>query len=127
MTGLIWVVQLTHYPLMRFVERERFAEFGARHTSSISFAVMPGMLLELASLCLLLFLKQDVLILLSAALLILIWVTTFLVSVPCHTKLAKGFDTGAHSRLVSTNWIRTIGWTARTIILTYLALFSPPI
>jgi len=53
----------------------------------------------------------------GAALLAAIWLTTAFVSVPCHTRLADGFDAEAHRRLVDTNWIRTIAWSARAALL----------
>jgi hypothetical protein len=37
--------------------------------------------------------------------------------VPAHGVLAEGFDADAHRRLVASNWIRTIAWTARSLLL----------
>jgi carbon starvation protein CstA len=54
------------------------------------------------------------------ALVVIIWGVTFLVSVPCHATLSAGFDASAHDRLVSTNWIRTIGWTARAALSVWM-------
>ncbi len=54
--------------------------------------------------------------------LLLIWLSTFLLSVPCHEHLAKT-DMNETSliekiqRLVKTNWPRTILWTLRSIVL----------
>jgi hypothetical protein len=36
-----------------------------------------------------------------------------------HNALANGFDAQAHARLVDTNWIRTLAWTARGIFALY--------
>ena len=33
--------------------------------------------------------------------------------VPCHSRLAQGFDEPTWRRLVATNWIRTVAWSAR--------------
>ena len=57
---------------------------------------------------------------LGAALVALIWGVTFLISVPCHAALSAGFDAAAHDRLVSTNWIRTIAWTARAALSVWM-------
>ena len=50
---------------------------------------------------------------LCLGLVLLIWGITAFVSVPAHQRLAQGFDLEAHTRLVQTNWIRTLAWTAR--------------
>jgi hypothetical protein len=59
--------------------------------------------------------------LLSVGLLVAIWASTFLVQVPLHNALVDGFDAGAHGSLVRTNWVRTIGWSARGLLLTWIA------
>ena len=54
---------------------------------------------------------------LAVTLMIVIWVATIALSVPCHEKLSLGFDASAHRRLVLTNWIRTIAWTLRGLLI----------
>jgi hypothetical protein len=39
----------------------------------------------------------------------------------CHNRLASGFNEADYHKLVNSNWIRTVLWTARGILLTYLA------
>ena len=51
----------------------------------------------------------------------LIWASTFLVQVPLHEVLARGFDAEAHSRLVASNWLRTFLWSARAVLVLGLA------
>jgi hypothetical protein len=50
------------------------------------------------------------------ALVAAIWLSTAAIQVPCHAKLAAGFDAEVHARLVSSNWIRTVAWTARGLL-----------
>ncbi len=50
-------------------------------------------------------------------LLIVIWVSTAALSVPAHDVLTAGFSDGAYRKLVNTNWIRTVAWTARGVIV----------
>ena len=50
--------------------------------------------------------------LLGAALL-----STVLLQVPLHARLAAGHDEHAARRLVATNWIRTAAWTSRGVML----------
>ena len=47
----------------------------------------------------------------------LIWAFTFLLSVPCHDRLAKGWHAPTHRRLVRTNWLRTIAWSVRACVI----------
>jgi hypothetical protein len=42
--------------------------------------------------------------------------STVLLQVPQHAALANGHDESRTTRLVRTNWIRTIGWSVRSII-----------
>ena len=50
-------------------------------------------------------------------LLAVVWGSTFFLQVPAHEKLASRFDATTHRRLVRSNWIRTVGWTFRGILV----------
>ena len=52
-------------------------------------------------------------------LLIMVWLSTAFLQVPCHSKLNVAFDADAHRQLVNSNWIRTIGWTLRGILVAW--------
>ena len=49
MVGVIWVIQLVHYPSFRFTDREKYVSFQIFHMRKISFIVMPVMVLEFLS------------------------------------------------------------------------------
>lgn len=51
------------------------------------------------------------------ALVVLIWIVTFFISVPHHQTLSGGFTPAVHRALVATNWIRTVAWTARGVLV----------
>ena len=44
MTGLIWTIQLVHYPFFHRLEKENFNEHMDEHRKKISFIVLPVML-----------------------------------------------------------------------------------
>jgi hypothetical protein len=54
---------------------------------------------------------------LAAGLVGAIWCSTAFLQVPIHNQLAQGYDAGLVSRLVTTNWIRTVAWTLRSGIV----------
>lgn len=117
MFGVIWMVQIVHYPLMRFVSGEQFARFETAHRVRISWVVGPLMAVE--GVCVLAFLFAPPAGLPwwlpwagAGAEAIAIGTTVF-VSAPLHEKLNAHFDPATLNRLVATNWIRTIAWTCR--------------
>lgn len=120
---LIWVVQLVHYPSFQFIDKEQFADFHIHHTRSISFIVLPLMLLELG-IAAVLVLQHGFhwTYLIPLIMVLLIWASTFLIQVPDHNRLATGKDLQVVNRLVLTNWIRTVLWTVKAV---WLWLFTP--
>lgn len=119
--GLIWVVQLVHYPLFDRVDRSGFAAFEAEHSRRITWIVAPAMLLEaVTGAWLLLGAMRGGGVLDPAAaatnllMIALVWLSTATIQVPAHATLSSGFDAEAHRILVVSNWIRTVLWTART-------------
>lgn len=117
MLGAIWIVQVVHYPLFAGVGDMGWAAYEANHQSRITFVVGPLMLLELATAVWLVFDRPPALppwsVLLGVALVGVIWISTAFVQVPLHNALGGTFDGDAHARLVATNWVRTLAWTAR--------------
>lgn len=117
MVGVIWFVQLVHYPLFAAVGADSFNAYGRLHTGWTSLVVGPPMLVE-ALLSLMLVLEPPAALpkpglWLGLALVAVLWLSTAFVQVPLHGILSQGFDTAVHARLVQTNWLRTILWTLR--------------
>lgn len=117
MVGVIWIVQVVHYPLFDRVGAEGFARYAHDHQRLITFVVLPTMLVELASAIGLL-VRPPVGIptwslWLALALLGVIWLSTALLQVPQHERLGQGFDAAAYRFLVVSNWVRTLAWSLR--------------
>ena len=122
MAGLIWFVQIVHYPMFANVPSSGYAAYQAVHLQRTTWVVGPPMLVE-AGTCVWLGttpLAQHGLYWESVGLLLVVWVSTAVFSVPNHGKLAEGFDAKVHRTLVSTNWIRTIAWTTRAAVVALL-------
>lgn len=117
LVGLIWFVQVVHYPLMAAVGDHRFRAYAREHASRTSWVVTAPMLLEAATAIAMVVEPPAAtvrpVVWVGLALLVLVWASTFGLQVPCHRRLASGFDPRVHRRLVRTNWIRTLAWTGR--------------
>lgn len=74
------------------------------------------MLLELATAAAVAWVIGDALAWAGLALLTLVWASTGLWQVPAHRRLEDGYDARIHRRLVYTNWVRTITWSARGVL-----------
>ena len=112
MTGVIWTVQLVHYPLFDEVAVQTFPRFEQSHALRIGFVVIPPMTIELITASLLVGKIGAKLAgparFWLAGLTVLIWLLTFLIHLPQHEILARGFDEKLHGDLVWTNWGRTM-------------------
>lgn len=117
MVGVIWFVQIVHYPLFAAVGESSFAAYADSHSRLTGFVVVLPMLVELASAALLLFLRPPGIpisvLWFGVFLVALIWVSTAVLQVPRHATLALGFDGEAHALLVFSNWLRTLAWSLR--------------
>ena len=123
MVGLIWLVQCVHYPLFAKVSAENYVQYQQLHERYITPVVGVPMIIEIVTAILLLnYLPKgvsQVWVWAALVLLIIAWLSTAFVQVPCHAKLNIAFDADAHRRLVNTNWIRTIGWTLRGLLVAW--------
>lgn len=121
MLGVIWFVQIVHYPLFREVPAEDFVSYESWHRTKTSLLVAPLMLVELGTAFLLVGMRPEgfsfTWLLVNGILLGLIWASTFFIQVPLHGALSEAFSFENIRKLVNSNWIRTILWTARGAIL----------
>lgn len=124
MVGLIWFIQVVHYPMLADVGESDFVRFEQIHQQRTTWVVMPVMLVELGLAAYLVLNRPPAIPAWMAwtglALVLAVWGTTFFVSVPCHNRLAQGFDALTHHKLVATNWLRTFGWTARGLLAIWM-------
>lgn len=124
MTGVIWQVQLVTYPIMGLVGKSEFTNYHAFHTTWITPVVGPPMLVELITAILLVGAHPEEMpdwaAWVGLGLCGFLFLSTGLISVPLHNQLATGYTERAHSLLVSTNWIRTVGWTLRAALMMWV-------
>ena len=124
MVGVIWVIQLVHYPSFHFIDIKQYTTFQRFHMSRISYVVIPAMLTELFTLILIIISMDqiDTLVLASAILLIFIWLITAVFFSGVHQKLTLGYDQTVVDKLVKLNWGRTLLWTLRLLLISIYML-----
>ena len=124
MIGVIWFVQVVHYPLLGRVAPYDVPRCEQAHTRLTTWVVGPPMLAELASGVLLLWVRpvgvSSLLAWEGVALLAVIFCSTQFVQVPCHARLSRAFDPAVHRRLVRTNWVRTTAWSLRGLLVLWM-------
>ena len=129
MVGLIWFVQVVHYPLHSLVGPSEFEQYQLAHMSRTSFVVIPPMLIELAGSAWFAFypIGSDVGVppyvhWLAFGVLALIWISTGLIQVPAHNQLLQEPSSQMYRHLVNANWVRTVGWSLRGLIVCWVVL-----
>lgn len=126
LTGLIWVIQVVHYPLFLRIHPEEFRAYEKSHQKRISLIVAPVMLVDIILSLLLVFTKYtqnaDAYIITALFLNLAVFASTIFIFSPIHHKLGKHHDKALIRKLVRLNIMRTFMWTARTIILMILSI-----
>jgi hypothetical protein len=124
MVGVIWFVQVVHYPLFARVGRPGFATYSGSHSRLTGLVVGPPMLVEAATAVVLVVWTPPgtsvPLIWTGLVLVAGIWVSTALLQSPRHTTLGRGFDPSAHQFLVRFNWLRTVLWSLRGLVVLWI-------
>ena len=121
MVGVILMVQVVHYPLFSSVGASSFTAYEVLHTQRITWIVAPLMVTELLTAIVLVYVSpasvSTSLLWIGLILLAVIWISTAFVQVPLHRELASGFDSLVHRKLLTTNWVRTIAWVTRGLVV----------
>lgn len=121
MFGVIVAMQIVHYPLFSLVGQNGFVLYQQSHMRLVTIVVVPPMLTELVTAVMLLWWAPPAVsgwqVGIGLVLVALIWASTALVQAPIHQRLTRGFRERLHQRLVQTNWLRTIAWAARSVLV----------
>lgn len=123
--GLIWIVQLVHYPFFLRADQNNFGEHIAFHKFRITLIVAPLMIIELVTSGILAF-QSDLYArwhIFGFVVVIFIWLITFFVQISLHGKLADGYNENLIRKLIRSNWIRTFLWTIKALSGLLIAFF----
>lgn len=121
LVGLIWIVQIVSYPIMLRVSEGDFKEYHPFHCDRITFVVGPLILAETGT-AIWLWTQgfTEPLFLWSMIPLVMTWMSTALIQVPLHLKSERHYSLQSIQRLIHTNWIRTLSWTSRALLIAVL-------
>lgn len=124
MCGVIWFVQLVHYPLFNRYSLEDYSGTMVAHQNRTGWVVFAPMLVELSTAVALLFIhpvRVPVWQVWVGVGLVVIWaVSTAAVQIPAHECLANAFDPVVHRWLVRSNWLRTAAWSLRGVLVLWM-------
>ena len=124
MVGIIWFVQVVHYPLFAKVGDSGFGSYEQVHQRRTTIVVAPLMITEAVTAVALIWVRPAGVTFLVALcgllLVILLWASTYFWQVPAHQVLTHAFDASTHRKLVRSNWVRTIVWTLRGALVCWM-------
>ncbi len=127
MAGLIWFVQVVHYPLFAAVGEREWIRYETLHQTRTTFVVLPPMLVELITagwLAWLVVVGESLVPAWMAwtglSMVVLLWLSTFAVQVPLHAALSRAHARPKIQALVRSNWLRTVLWSARGVLALWM-------
>lgn len=125
MCGLIWFVQVVHYPLFAQVTGPGERAYAAEHQRRTALVVIPFMLVEGVTALMVAVNPPPGIPSAAAfaglALVLLLWASTGMVQMPLHGRLGReGHLPAAVASLVRSNWLRTALWTARGLLAVWM-------
>ena len=120
MAGVLWTMQVLNYPLLGLVGRDAFVGYETAHNRRFGLVVVPGVLAAVTGTIGLLATQPHQIPFWApageVALLTAIILSTAMLQARQHGALTHGFDAGIVRRLVRTNWIRVVAWSAAAVL-----------
>ncbi|MFM7206888.1 MAG: hypothetical protein ACKO4T_09495 [Planctomycetaceae bacterium] len=125
MCGLIWFVQVVHYPMFAAIAGERSQTYALDNQRRTAPVVLPFMVVELVTAVAIACWPPAGVgrgaTVAGLALVAVVWLSTLLVQVPLHARLAgEGHSPDVVAALVRGNWIRTVAWTGRAVLAAWM-------
>lgn len=118
LVGLIWVIQVVIYPQFLRIGEKEFVRFHFGHCLRIGLLIAPLLVVELVTAVALLYQgHREPAFIASVSLIPVNWLSTLIFQAPAHVRLMGGFDAVVIRRLIGSNWLRTVTWSARGILI----------
>jgi len=119
--GILWFVQLVHYPLFNEIPAKNFINYGYYHSRKVSGIIKPLFIVDFTTLILLLILLgsnlSTNLMIVNVTIFIITIVLTQIIFIPIHQKLSKSPNSQTISQLIRLNWIRTLIWSLKVVFM----------
>lgn len=125
MCGLIWFVQVVHYPLFAHTDTTHSPDYPDENQRRTAPVVIPPMLVEAATATLIALNPPPAIgrpmALAGLAMVAILWLSTLIVQMPLHGRLKHdGHAPATVAALVNTNWLRTVLWSARGLLAIWM-------
>lgn len=122
LVGLVAFVQCVAYPQFGRVGAAEFSAYHRSHTTWTTVAVLPPMVIELATAIALLAVDvRQPWRVGSLGLVVVAWAVTFGAAVPAHGRLTAGIDRRSINTLLIANAVRGVAWLGRGVLLLWVA------
>ena len=122
--AIIYQTQLITYPTFLEISPNKFNKYHKNYVNVITYLVAPFMFIELSTLVVIIYNNKGFLLIKSLLTLIVIWLVTFIVMVPIHNNISKKYESSQIRRLINYNWIRTVLWTLKFIVVFYILYYE---
>jgi len=122
LVGIIWVIQIIHYPSFKYIDKKKSNQFHRFHTRAITPIVAPLMIIELILTIHYAVQLGNIPNYINLILVGNIWLSTFLIQIPLHKKLTHNYDDDLLNQLIRTNWIRTNCWTIKLLAMFFIII-----
>ena len=116
LAGVIWTIQLVHYPLFALVGTQDRASYGEEHRRRITWLAAPLMTANVGVAAAGLVTAPSPLRALNAGLALAVFTATGLIYGPLHARLERNPRDRDIRRLVRANWARTAAWTLQVAV-----------
>lgn len=118
--GILWFVQVVHYPLFRRI-KENFVQYERANLRKTAALLLPLLFIDLiTNVMLVISLEKGpytFLISFALAMNIITWFSAFFFQIEQHHELSMHFSKNIIHKLVKTNWVSTIAWTVKAALI----------
>ena len=119
--GVIWYAQIALYPLMKFINKEKFSRYKHEYNRLIMPIATIMLSIELITAIALVWIHPRAIplwmVLASLAILISAWLLTWSSCVPHHMRLEKGYNKFSYMVLLKLNLARAFLCTIRSFLV----------
>lgn len=127
-TAIVWFMQVVHYPLLGYVDADRWEEYREKRRTLTVMITYPLMAFEaLTGFTLILLATQSPAypyLAFSLVLLVGLLIYTFMYLNPQLKKITGPGDADGQKKFIKLHWIRTAGWSLRLLLLIFTILAS---